>query len=278
MAMRKAAFNSLKIFLDEQLLRHNRPDFIDKDPISIPHRFNKKQDIEIAGLFAALFAWGNRTTIINKCNELMHLMEHAPFNFITGHKEKDLKRFLPFKHRTFNATDLLHLIRVLRFHYLEGYVHCGGKEPSLESAFTKGMKSADEDVGNGLIHFHHYFFSMEDSPARTKKHISSPSSGSSCKRLNMFLRWMVRKDEAGVDFGMWKNIRPDQLVCPLDIHVQRVARCLKLIRSEKSDWKTALELTANLKKMDPADPVKYDIALFSLGVMKPDSFVLPLQP
>lgn len=278
MAMKKVQTSRIKSFLDEQLLLYNRDSFIDKDPISIPHRFSKKQDIEIAGLFAALFAWGNRTTIINKCSELMALMDNAPYAFITGHKEKELKRFVAFKHRTFNATDLLHLIRVLRFHYLEGYMHCGGKEPSLESAFAFGMHAGDEDVGNGLIHFHDYFFSLEDSPTRTKKHISSPLSGSSCKRLNMYLRWMVRNDKAGVDFGIWKNIRPRQLVCPLDVHVQRVARSLRLIGSEKSDWKTALELTANLKKLDPLDPVKYDIALFSLGVMKPDSFVLPLPP
>lgn len=276
--MKKAAFNSIKSFLDEQLLQYNKTTFIDKDPISIPHRYTKKQDIEIAGLFASLFAWGNRTTIINKCSELMGLMDNAPYDFIVGHKEKELTKLIHFKHRTFNATDLLHMIRVLRYHYTEGYVACGGTEASLESAFTKHMKPSDENIENGLKHFHHYFFSLDDSPTRTKKHISSPDSSSSCKRLNMYLRWMVRKDYAHVDFGIWKNIRPDQLVCPLDVHVQRVARSLQLISTEKSDWKTALELTANLKKMDPIDPVKYDIALFSLGVMKADSFVLPLPP
>lgn len=251
----------IKALLDEQLTLHNQKDFIDKDPISIPHRFSKKQDIEIAGFFAALFAWGNRTTIINKCNELMMLMDNSPYQFITQHKEIELKKFLGFKHRTFNTTDLLHFIRLLRFHYEQN--NCS--EPTLETAFSRGLHSKDETVENALTHFHNYFFSLEDSPGRTKKHISTPANNSSCKRLNMFLRWMVRKDKAGVDFGIWKNILPHQLVCPLDVHVQRVALNLKLISSEKADWKTAIELTNNLKKLDPSDPVKYDIALFSIG-------------
>ena len=254
--------NGLKKLLDDQLKLHNQKGFIEKDPISIPHRFSKKQDIEIAGFFAAIFAWGNRTTIINKCNELMLLMDHSPYQFITQHRELDLKRFLDFKHRTFNATDLLHFIRVLRHHYEND----SSAEPTLETAFSKGLNRKDETVENALMSFHDYFFSLEDSPGRTKKHISTPANNSSCKRLNMFLRWMVRNDNAGVDFGIWKNIQPHQLVCPLDVHVQRVAFNLKLISSEKADWKTAVELTNNLKQLDPADPVKYDIALFSMGV------------
>lgn len=257
---------SLKKMLDEQLALHNRHGFIEKDPISIPHRFKKKQDIEIAGFFAAVFAWGNRTTIINKCNELMVMMDNDPYQFIINHKEKELNRFLDFKHRTFNATDLLHFIRLLNYHYAEGYKSFKAKEPSLESAFTHGMLASDRDIGNGLIAFSHYFFSLEDSPGRTKKHIPSPENNSSCKRLNMYLRWMVRKDGAGVDFGIWKNIKAHQLVCPLDVHVQRVACKLNLIDAEKSDWKTAIALTETLKEFDARDPVKYDIALFSLGV------------
>jgi len=248
--------------LDEQLKLHNQQGFIEKDPISIPHRFSKKQDIEIAGFFAAIFAWGNRTTIINKCNELMNLMDDAPFQFIIQHKEIELKRFLDFKHRTFNPTDLLHFIRVLRHHYESDRQ----LEPSLEIGFSKALSKKDDTVENALVSFHDYFFSLEDSPDRTKKHISTPANNSSCKRLNMFLRWMVRKDKAGVDFGIWKNIQPHQLVCPLDVHVQRVARNLNLIQSEKADWKTAVELTEKLKSFDPIDPVKYDIALFSMGV------------
>lgn len=256
----------LKKILDEQLALHNRQDFIEKDPISIPHRFSKKQDIEIAGFFAAIFAWGNRTTIINKCNELIKGMDESPYAFIVHHQEKDLKRFLAFKHRTFNATDLLHCIRLLHYHYTLGYKLLGGKEPSLESAFAQGINKEDEDVREGLVAFHDYFFSLEDSPARTKKHISTPRNQSSCKRLNMFLRWMVRKDEAGVDFGIWKQIRTDQLVCPLDVHVQRVATEMGMIDAGKSDWETAVKLTEKLKMLDPSDPVKYDIALFGMGV------------
>ena len=254
--------NGLKQLLDEQLKLYNQHGFIEKDPISIPHRFSKKQDIEIAGFFAAIFAWGNRTTIINKCNELMNLMDNAPFQFITQHQEIELKRFLNFKHRTFNATDLLHFIRVLRYHY----ENQSSVEPTLETAFSNAINRKDDTVENSLVSFHDYFFSLEDSPGRTKKHISTPANNSSCKRLNMFLRWMVRKDKAGVDFGIWKNIQPHQLVCPLDVHVQRVARNLNLIQSEKADWKTAVELTEKLKSFDPIDPVKYDIALFSMGV------------
>ncbi len=257
--------NGLKKLLDEQLKLHNQQGFIEKDPISIPHRFSKKQDIEIAGFFAAIFAWGNRTTIINKCNELIQLMDDAPFQFITQHQEIELKRFLAFKHRTFNATDLLHFIRVLRYHY----DNQSSAEPTLETAFSNALNRKDDTVENALVSFHDYFFSLEDSPGRTKKHISTPSNNSSCKRLNMFLRWMVRKDKAGVDFGIWKNIQPNQLVCPLDVHVQRVALNLNLIQSEKADWKTAVELTEKLKSFDPSDPVKYDIALFSMGVSTP---------
>jgi uncharacterized protein (TIGR02757 family) len=254
----------LQDFLNQKVKEYNQQTFIAADPISIPHRFSKKQDIEVAGFFAAIFAWGNRTTIINKCNELMMLMDNAPYQFITQHAEMELKRFLAFKHRTFNATDLLHFIRVLRYHYEND----SSAEPTLEKAFSKGLNPKDETLEQALISFHHYFFSLEDSPGRTKKHISTPANNSSCKRLNMFLRWMVRKDDAGVDFGIWTSIKPHQLVCPLDVHVQRVALRLGLITSEKSDWKTAVELTNNLKQLDPKDPVKYDIALFGLGVDK----------
>ena len=260
--MKKARLLQLREELDELLMQFNNTGFISSDPISIPHRFTKKQDIEIAGFFAAVFAWGNRTTIINKCNELMLLMDNAPYQFISQHKEIELKRFLSFKHRTFNPTDLLHFIRVLRYHYEND----NSTDPTLETAFSKGLHQKDETVENALKSFHDYFFSLEDSPGRTKKHISTPANNSSCKRLNMFLRWMVRNDEAGVDFGIWTTIKPNQLVCPLDVHVQRVALRLGLIASEKSDWKTAVELTNNLKKLDPQDPVKYDIALFSMVV------------
>lgn len=264
--MNKKDLASVKILLDQAMDHYNQFSFVEKDPISIPHRYSKKQDIEIAGFFAAIFAWGNRTTIINKCNELMQLMDDDPYAFVTQHKETDLKAFLSFKHRTFNATDVLHFIRVLHHHYTIGYQRMGATEPSLESAFTMGLKKKDKSIEAGLINLHHYFFSLEDSPTRSKKHLSTPENNSSCKRLNMFLRWMVRKDESGVDFGIWNSIRADQLVCPLDVHVQRIAFQLGLISEQKADWKTAIALTRNLRLLDPADPVKYDLALFSLGV------------
>lgn len=264
-ARRKATATSTQAFLDQALKHFNTTNFIEKDPISIPHRFSTKQDKEIAGFFAALFAWGNRTTIINKSMELMQLMDNAPFQFITEHNEKDLKKFLLFKHRTFNPTDLLYTIHFLNHHYTKGYLKMSDKTQSLESAFSNEVYAKDKNIEKGLIHFHQYFFSLESAPERTRKHIATPSKNSSCKRLNMFLRWMVRKDNSGVDFGLWNQIKPSQLVCPLDVHVQRVAHKLKLIDSKKSDWQTAVDLTEKLKRFDPLDPVKYDIALFGWG-------------
>lgn len=249
---------STKKILTSLYSRFNNPTFIENDPISIPHQFELKRDIEIAGFFAAVFSWGNRKTIINKCNELLLLMDHSPYQFISQHREKDLKKFLSFKHRTFQTTDLLHFIRFLQNHYIEN--------ESLESAFTNGMGQNDETIEHGLNHFHDYFFALEDSPIRTRKHIPAPKNNSSCKRLNMLLRWMVRDDGSGIDFGIWKNIKTHQLVCPLDVHVLRVARELQLIEVEKSDWKTALLLTQSLKNIDAIDPVKFDIALFGWGV------------
>jgi uncharacterized protein (TIGR02757 family) len=257
MAMLK---NELKIFLDKKVVEYNQPSFILPDPISIPHLFSKKQDIEISGFFAAVFAWGNRTIIINKSRQLMNMMDDAPYDFCLHHKEKDLKRFLDFRHRTFNATDLLYFIAFFKHHY--------SHHKTLETAFTKWMTKKDENVENALAGFHHYFFSLPDVPARTRKHIASPEKNSTCKRLNMFLRWMVRKDDSGVDFGIWRNIQPSQLICPVDLHVARVTKRFGLIKRKQVDWLTAIELTANLKKLDPNDPAKYDFALFGLGVME----------
>ena len=248
----------LKEFLDRKVDEYNQPSFIEHDPISIPHLFSKKQDIEIAGFFASIFAWGNRTIIINKSKELMQLMGNAPHDFITTHCEKDLKRLLQFKHRTFNTTDLLYFILFLKHHY--------GRSSTLETAFSKWMNKKDETIEKGLVGFHDYFFSLQDAPVRTKKHIATPKGNSTCKRLNMFLRWMVRKDNCGVDFGIWKNISPSQLICPIDVHVARVAKHFSLSQRKQIDWQTALELTAHLKKFDRDDPVKYDFALFGLGV------------
>ncbi|MEZ4902291.1 MAG: TIGR02757 family protein [Spirosomataceae bacterium] len=228
------------------------------DPISIPHQFSRLQDIEIMGLWAAILAWGQRKTIINKCNELIRLMDGAPYDFIKNHQETDLKRFLNFKHRTFNATDTLYFIEFFKTHYQ--------RHDSLETAFAMALTVDDPHIEKGLVSFHDLFFSLDDFPERTRKHIATPLRKSSCKRLNMFLRWMVRKDDKGVDFGLWKHISPAQLICPCDVHVDRVARKLGLIQRPTTDWQTALELTENLKLLDPNDPVKYDFALFGLGV------------
>jgi uncharacterized protein (TIGR02757 family) len=248
--------SDLKFFLDKKVDQYNQPSFIKDDPISIPHLFTKKQDIEIAGFFAAMFSWGNRTTIIQKSKELMQLMNMQPYNFCLDHREKELKKLLEFKHRTFNTTDLLYFIDFFKYHY--------SKHKTLETAFIMHGKAVEEMLAG----FHHYFFSLEDAPLRTKKHISTPEKNSTCKRLNMFLRWMVRKDNKGVDFGIWKNILPSQLICPLDVHVARVARKFNLIKSKQPNWQTATELTEYLRSLDKDDPVKYDFALFGLGVME----------
>src|SRR3954468_6365977 len=252
--------NKLKDFFDDKVEKYNQPSFIKDDPISIPHLFTKKQDIEIAGFFAAIFAWGNRATIINKAKELMQLMEMHPYEFCLNHQAKDLEQLLKFKHRTFNTTDLLYFIEFLKFHY--------SKHESLENAFTLGMEKNDATIEMGLAGFHHYFFSLEDAPPRTRKHIATPEKNSTCKRLNMYLRWMVRRDNTGVDFGIWKNISPSQLICPIDLHVARVAKRFNLLQRKQIDWQAAIELTTHLRKLDPNDPVKYDFALFGLGVVE----------
>ena len=253
-------FEKLKAFLDKKVDQYDQPSFIPYDPISIPHLFKKKQDIEIAAFFAAIFAWGNRTTIIRKSTELMQMMDMAPHEFMLNHQEKDLRRLLDFKHRTFNATDLLYFIDFFKHHYTAN--------KTLETAFTRGMKKDDADIENALSGFRHYFFSLDEVPARTKKHIATPETHSTCKRLNMFLRWMVRIDKYGVDFGIWKNICPSQLVCPVDVHVARVAKKLNLLNRKPVDWLAAIELTEQLRRFDEADPVKYDFALFGLGVVE----------
>jgi uncharacterized protein (TIGR02757 family) len=246
----------LKFFLDKKVNQFNRSEFIQNDPISLPHRFSKKQDIEIAAFFAAVLAWGQRITVLNKCSALLQMMDNDPYNFILHHRDDDLKPFTQFKHRTFNATDTLYFIEFLQTHYRE--------HTSLENLFA--VAPADLTTEKGLINFHNTFFSLPNYPTRTKKHIATPERNSTCKRLSMFLRWMVRDDKIGVDFGIWKTIKPSQLVCPCDVHVERVARHLKLITRKQTDWQTVLELTTNLRKLDSQDPVKYDFALFGLGV------------
>ena len=254
------ATKELEKFLNKKVDEYNQPFFINADPICIPHLFTKKQDIEIAGFFAAIFAWGNRTTIINKSKELMYLMHNAPYEFCLHHQTSDLKKLLTFKHRTFNPTDLLYFIDFFKQHYQQHL--------SLETAFTKWMHPGDINIENALNGFYQYFFSLEIVPKRTLKHIASPHKKATCKRLNMYLRWMVRKDGRGVDFGLWDNISPSQLIIPLDVHVARVARHFKLLLRKQTDWQAAVALNNELKKMDPNDPAKYDFALFGLGVLE----------
>lgn len=254
---RKAEAAQLKDLLDEKVRYYNTPQFITTDPISIPHSFSKKQDIEIAGFFAATLAWGNRTTIINNCRKLMALMDGAPHDFILHHREEDRRHFLSFAHRTFNATDLLYFLQFLQYHYQNS--------SSLEDAFVPEPSSNHSTIEGALIHFHNYFFSLPEYPDRTRKHVSTPSRNSACKRLCMYLRWMVRRDDCGVDFGLWEKISPAQLVCPLDVHVARVAQRLGLLQRNAADWKAALELTANLRTLRPDDPAVYDFALFGMG-------------
>jgi uncharacterized protein (TIGR02757 family) len=247
-----------KTYLDKLVTQYNAPSFIPNDPICIPHQFKKLQDIEIMGFFAAIFAWGNRTTIINKCNELIIKMDKAPHDFVLNHSPKDLKRLIGFKHRTFNDTDLLYCIDFFNNWYQ--------KNASLQTAFSNHILPKHPTVEAGLNGFRNTFFSLTDIPQRTYKHVASPQQNSACKRINMYLRWMVRKDLKGVDFGLWSNIKMSQLICPLDLHVQRVAIKLGLLTRSQSDWKAAIELTENLKQLDKHDPVKYDFALFGLGV------------
>jgi uncharacterized protein (TIGR02757 family) len=243
-------------FLNAKADLYNQPSFIKADPISVPHLFTNKQDIEIAGFFAAMFAWGNRTTIIAKSKELMQLMDNAPYQFCLHHSPKDLKGLLNFKHRTFNTTDLLYFIAFFKFHY--------SKHKSLQTAFSNHGNTVEEMLAG----FHHYFFSLADIPERTRKHIATPERKSGCKRINMFLRWMVRQDDKGVDFGIWKNISPAELICPIDLHVARVAKKLNILQRKQTDWQAATELTEYLRTLDAADPVKYDFALFGLGAIE----------
>jgi uncharacterized protein (TIGR02757 family) len=251
----------LKKFLNQKVSEFNNPSFIKDDPVCIPHLFSKKQDIEIAGFFAAIFSWGTRKTIICKCKLLIQLMDDAPYDFCINHNDGGLKRLEKFCHRTFNDTDLLYFISFLKFHY--------SKHNSLEEAFfnNETIKQSGNIIEASLNSFYEYFFSLEDFPARTKKHIASPAKHSSCKRLNMYLRWMVRSDNKGVDFGIWKKISPSQLICPIDVHVARVAKHFNLLKRKQVDWLAAVELTEELRKFDKTDPVKYDFALFGLGVL-----------
>lgn len=238
--------------------KYNRPGFIEEDPVSIPHLFSAKQDQEIMGFFAAVLAWGRRSTILQKCHELIGLMDGAPYDFVQHHTPADLKVMEHFVHRTFNATDLLYFIAFFRKHYEQN--------DSLETAFRVDAPSGNGKVYDALETFRSRFFSLEYAPVRTGKHIARPSKNSSCKRLNMFLRWMVRRDKRGVDLGIWTVLSSADLMCPLDVHVERTSRKLGLLKRKQRDWKSVEELTNNLRKFDPEDPVRYDLALFGMGL------------
>lgn len=243
----------IKTFLDLKAAEYEQLSFIEKDPISIPHLFSKLQDVEIAGLFAATLAWGNRTSIIRSCQRLLEMMDHAPYDFILNHRDSDLKPMLSFVHRTFNATDLLYFIDWLKWFYQDN--------ESLETAF---FPNKNMSVKAALMGFNELFFSLPDAPGRTHKHVSNPQKKSACKRLNMFLRWMVRKDSP-VDFGIWKRVASSELMIPLDTHTGQVSRRLGILKRKQNDWKAVEELTCFLKILSPEDPVRYDYALFALG-------------
>jgi len=241
----------------ERVKQYNRSTFIDDDPISIPHRFSQKKDIEISAFFAATLAWGQRKTIIKSTNTLMSLFDNAPFDFISHVTESEIEGIPKFVHRTFNTEDLKFFIRFFKRHYAE--------HESLEAAFFPQRTKEIGAVKLGLIHFHDTFFEGHLA-SRTKKHVSTPSKNSACKRLNMFLRWMVRKKDNGVDFELWQNIKPYQLICPIDTHVGNIASQLGLISLSAANWQQAIALTEVLKGFSATDPVQYDFALFGLGI------------
>lgn len=249
--------SELKDFLDEKVEQYNNPKFLEEDPLQIPHRFSKKEDIEISGFLTATIAWGNRKSIINNASRLIELLDNTPHDFILNHTETDLGKLAPFVHRTFNGTDLHYFIQSLQNIYIN---HDG-----LESVFVQQQEK--DSLQLAISKFKEVFFELPHL-TRTMKHVSDPNKGSAAKRINMFLRWMVRNNNTGVDFGIWKQLDPSQLSCPLDVHSGNVARKLKLLKRKQNDAKALAELDKNLRKMDPKDPVKYDFALFGLGVFE----------
>jgi len=247
----------LKIFLDEKVEKYNNRSFITSDPIQIPHRFTKKEDIEIAGFLSASIAWGNRTMIINNANKLMQLMDDAPYDFIVNHTESDLSSLEGFVHRTFNSLDLQYFVKALK----NIYQNHGGLETALLP--TKDQ----EDYQVAISNFKKLFFELPHLP-RTQKHVSDPLKNSAAKRISMYLRWMVRSNATGVDFGLWNSHSASKLSCPLDVHTGNIARKLRILKRKQNDWKTVKELDLTLRKFDSEDPVKYDFALFGLGVFE----------
>ncbi|MGB5821301.1 MAG: TIGR02757 family protein [Saonia sp.] len=247
----------LKEFLDNKVVQYNHPKFLESDPLQIPHLFTRKEDIEISAFLTATIAWGNRKSIINNARRMMELLDNTPYQFVMQYQESDLEKVSPFVHRTFNGEDFGYFIRSLR----NIYRNHGG----LEDAFAKNITK--DSLQPAISDFKRLFFELPH-PKRTTKHVSDPIKGSAAKRINMFLRWMVRDATTQVDFGLWKKITPSQLSCPLDVHSGTVARKLKLLKRKQNDAKALMELDTNLRKLDSQDPVKYDFALFGLGVFE----------
>ena len=248
--------NDLKNLLEEKFLQYNKPDFIDSDPIQIPHRFTNKEDIEISAFLTSIISWGNRKMIIKNADNMMRIMDNSPHDFIINSTEKNINS-ISFVHRTFNSEDLKFFILSLK----NLYSNHGG----LEKSFS--VNKGDKWIFESIVKFKSLFFSI-DHLKRTRKHVSDPSKRSACKRINMFLRWMVRKDRNGVDFGIWDSISPSILSCPLDTHTLSVSQQIKLIDRKQNDIKTLIQLDEKLRSFDSSDPVKYDFALFGLGVNK----------
>lgn len=247
----------IKSFLDYKVEEYNNPTFIETDPIRIPHQFSKKEDIEIAGFLTATIAWGNRKSILTNGGKLMDLLDNSPYDFVMNHTEEDLYLLENFVHRTFNGLDLQYFMIALQ----NIYKSHGG----LEGVFTRFAEK--DNLQPGIHNFKKIFFELPHLK-RTEKHVSDPLKNSAAKRINMFLRWMVRKNLEGVDFGLWEQIKPSQLSCPLDVHSGNTARKLGLLKRKQNDAKALVELDKSLRKLDPVDPVKYDFALFGLGVFE----------
>lgn len=251
----KLSLDDMRDYLDQKAAQYNRPDFIPFDPISIPHSFSKKEDVEISAFLAATISWGNRKSIVTNANRMMDMMGREPYEFVINHSASDLRTLKSFVHRTFNGEDFIGFIKCLQ----HVYAHHKG----LEHLFYQGFKQGDADVA--ISFFREKFFEGKHAD-RTEKHVSNPLAGSSAKRLNMYLRWMVRNDKAGVDFGIWKKIKPAKLSLPLDVHTGNVGRALGLLSRTQNDWKAVAEIDTALRLLDPIDPVKYDFALFGIGV------------
>lgn len=248
-------FEQLKDILDNAVLEFNTTEFIQNDPICIPHQFTKKEDIEISAFIASTFAWGNRKSIIQSGTKFIELMDNSPYDFIVHHSDNEKKRFHSFVHRTFNSSDAIFFIESLK----NIYINFGG----LEKVITDGYN--ENGIYAGLTNLNRIFFSIPHLH-RTEKHLSNPKKNSACKRLNMFIRWMVRKDKQNVDFGLWQNILKSDLMCPLDIHSGNTARRLGILQRKQNDWKAVMEMTDTLKQFCTEDPVKYDFALFNLSI------------